>query len=124
MEDIIMKTAIMYVTESNAGRGILFFYDGEWYYCNCAPSDCWGDIDLHEMIEGEENGMPYKECITLDALAEKLKVQNEKYTDYCSADFTDEQIGMKVPEYSGMSVDEIQEKEYEAIVLVGSVYVD
>ena len=26
------KTATMYVTESNAGRGILFFYDGEWYY--------------------------------------------------------------------------------------------
>lgn len=118
------KTATMYVTESNAGRGILFFYDGEWYYCDCAPYDCWGDVDLHETIETDEDGVIWKECITLEALAEKLRQQNAEYTDYCDADFTDEQIGMKVSEYSGMSVDEIQAKEYEDIILVGNVDVD
>lgn len=117
------KTATMYVSEDNGGRGILFFYDGEWYYCDCSPYGYWGDVDLWEVIEGEEDGMPYKEDITLDALAEKLRQQNDAYTDYCSADFTDEQIGMKVPGYSGMSVDEIQEEEGN-IVLVGNVDVD
>ena len=91
----------MYVTEDNGGIGILFFYDEEWYYCDCAPYDCWGDVDLHEMIEIEENGITYSECITLEALVEKLRAQNAEYADYCSEDFTNEQIGMKIPEYSG-----------------------
>lgn len=114
-------TATMYVTEDNGGIGILFFYDEEWYYCDCAPYDCWGDVDLHEMIEIEENGITYSECITLEALVEKLRAQNAEYADYCSEDFTNEQIGMKIPEYSGMSVEEIQEMEDEVILLVGDV---
>lgn len=119
------KTATMYVSEDNSGRrAILFSYDEAWYYCDCAPHDVWGDVVLHEIIEGEENGIEYRECITLEALAEKLRAQNEQYTDYCSADFHEEQIGVKVPEYSGMTIEEIEGKEYDSIVLVGEVEVE
>ena len=115
--------ATMYVEENNAGRAILFNYNNEWYFCDCAPWDKWGDVDLDEIIEGEEDGIEYKEVITLEALAKKLDEQNKQYTGYCADDFSDEQIGELIPEYSGMSAEEIKEKEYE-IALVGDVEVE
>ena len=116
--------ATMYVAENNAGRAILFNFLNEWYYSDCSPWDNWGDVELHKIIKGEEDGIEYEECITLEALAEKLRLQNEQYIGYCSTDFSDEQIGVLVPEYSGMSAEEIKEKEYCEIALVGDVEVE
>ena len=99
-----MKTAKMYVNENNAGRCILFEYENEWYSCDCAPWDKWGDVDLHSETTDEYGD---KRTISLEELATKLREQNEQYTDFSATDFTEEQIGFRMTDVSGMNEEEL-----------------
>lgn len=93
--------ARMYVMDDNGGRGILLNVGNAWTYNDCTPSGTYGDVDIL-------SGSP-------ESAAQRIRraIQNgDVYgpDDFEISDLND--YGFRtIPEYSGMTIDEIDEYE-------------
>ena len=38
----------LYIESDNGGRAVMLRVDNTWYICDCAPSGCFGDIEISE----------------------------------------------------------------------------
>lgn len=88
----------MYIESDNGGRTVAIEIDKKWYFVDCAPSGTWGDIDILDGTEEEaaariRAGIETGECYDIDDCAAEIEAENP--------------IFRHVPEYDGMSVEEV-----------------
>lgn len=96
-----MKTTA-YLEHNNGGKTILYNYNGKWWYEDTDVSGFFGDVDLYEIDENEEE-------LPDEIIAEALKNQYMEW-EYPDSDFFTEESEHYVPEYDNMSIDDIDNK--------------
>lgn len=90
----------LYIESDNGGRAVMLHISEKWYICDCAPSGCFGDIDI---LDGTE----------YEAAARIRKAINsgEVYDEFDCANNLES--FRHIPEYDGLTVEQIVEKERE-----------
>lgn len=90
----------MYIESDNGGRAVAIEINNTWYFVDCAPYGTWGYIDILDGTEEEaaarvRAGIENGECYGIDDCASDIESGNALFRH--------------IPEYDGMTVEQIAE---------------
>ena len=94
--------AIAYLEHNNAGKIILYDYNGKWWYENIDSNGYYGDINMYATNEDGE-------CLSDETIAAELARQYAKWETLDSC-FFDEGSENYVAEYDNMGIEDIDTK--------------
>lgn len=94
-----MKYAL-YIESDNGGRAVMLSVDNTWYICDCAPSGCFGDVDILNGTE-HEAAARVREAINAGEVYDEIDCANNR------------ESFRYIPEYDGLTAGQIEETERE-----------
>lgn len=94
-----MKYAL-YIESDNGGRAVMLSVDKTWYICDCAPSGCFGDVDILNGTE-HEAAARVREAINAGEVYDEIDCANNR------------ESFRYIPEYDGLTAGQIEETERE-----------
>lgn len=94
-----MKCAL-YIESDNGGRAVMLSVDKAWYICDCAPSGCFGDVDILNGTE-REAAARVREAINAGEVYDEIDCANNR------------ESFRYIPEYDGLTAEQIEEQERE-----------
>jgi hypothetical protein len=95
-----MKEYALYIESDNGGRAVMLRISEKWYICDCAPSGCFGDIDILEGTE-HEAAARVRDAINAGEVYDEIDCANNL------------ESFRYIPEYDGLTAEQIEEKERE-----------
>lgn len=90
----------LYIESDNGGRAIMLRISEKWYICDCAPSGCFGDIDILDGTE-HEAAARIREAIESGEVYDEIDCANNL------------ESFRYIHEYDRLTAEQIEEKEKE-----------
>lgn len=97
-------TYALYIESDNAGRAVMLRVSEKWYICDCAPSGCFGGIDILEGTE-HEAAARVREAINSGEVYDEIDCANNL------------ESFRYIHEYDGLTAEQIMEKERETTLI-------
>jgi hypothetical protein len=88
----------LYIESDNGGRSVMLRIGSKWYVCDCAPSGCFGDVDI---LEGTEEEAAARMRAAINA--------GEIYDENDCAENLD--TFRYIPDYDGLTTEQIENRE-------------